>query len=133
MGSMCVLHASVTEYVLLFGTAIDTTGHSGRYLANITDTILSGTFTQWKEGELRAETYNGGDTVRHVMGEAAAVHWTANTWMLEYGRGLIPTTLPFALSDTLFGTQDFVTLYRTLRIYCKALWQELLFATGVHV
>lgn len=29
MGSICVLHASLTEYVLLFGTALDTGGHSG--------------------------------------------------------------------------------------------------------
>jgi hypothetical protein len=30
MGSMCLLHASLTEYVLLFGTAVDTGGHSGQ-------------------------------------------------------------------------------------------------------
>jgi len=29
MGSVYVLHASVTEYVLFFGTAVDTQGHSG--------------------------------------------------------------------------------------------------------
>lgn len=32
MGSMCLLHASLTEYVLLFGTAVDTGGHSGNLL-----------------------------------------------------------------------------------------------------
>ena len=29
MGSINVLHASLTEYILFFGTAVDTSGHSG--------------------------------------------------------------------------------------------------------
>lgn len=30
MGAMYLLHASVTEYVLFFGTGLDTSGHSGQ-------------------------------------------------------------------------------------------------------
>ncbi|XP_070561212.1 sigma non-opioid intracellular receptor 1-like [Ptychodera flava] len=124
MGSMCVLHASLSEYILFFGTAVDTVGHSGRYWANISDTILVGKFRQWKEGALKSEVYGPGDTVTHSVGEAAAVQWSEGTWMVEYGRGFIPSAMVFALADTVFGTTDFVTLFYTLRIYGKALVQE---------
>ncbi|XP_046761125.1 sigma non-opioid intracellular receptor 1 isoform X2 [Gallus gallus] len=124
MGSMCLLHASLTEYVLLFGTAIDTGGHSGRYWAEIYDTIISGTFRQWKEGTTRSEIYYPGDTIVHQAGEATSVQWSAGTWMVEYGRGFVPSTLAFALADTLFSTQDFITLFYTLRAYTKGLLLE---------
>ncbi|XP_035421768.1 sigma non-opioid intracellular receptor 1 [Cygnus atratus] len=124
MGSMCLLHASLTEYVLLFGTAVDTGGHSGRYWADISDTVISGTFRQWKEGTTRSEIYYPGDTIVHQAGEATSVQWSAGTWMVEYGRGFIPSTLAFALADTLFSTQDFLTLFYTLRVYAKGLLLE---------
>ncbi|XP_077998434.1 sigma non-opioid intracellular receptor 1-like [Glandiceps talaboti] len=124
MGSMCLLHASVTEYILFFGTAVDTSGHSGRYWANISDTILTGSFRQWKEGELKSQMFKPGDTILHAVGETTAVQWTAGTWMVEYGRGFIPSTMVFALADTVFGTTDFVTMFYTLRIYMKGLIQE---------
>ena len=42
MGGMYILHSSLTEYVLFFGTAIGSSGHSGRYWANISDTVIEG-------------------------------------------------------------------------------------------
>ena len=59
------------------------------------------------------------------MGEASAVEWTNGTWMVEYGRGFIPSTLGFALADTVFSTQDFVTLFYIIQVYAKALTMEL--------
>lgn len=124
MGSMCLLHASLTEYVLLFGTAVDTGGHSGRYWAEISDTIISGTFRQWKEGTTKSEMYYPGDTILHPAGEATSVQWSAGTWMVEYGRGFIPSTLGFALADTLFSTQDLLTMFYTVHVYVKGMLLE---------
>lgn len=42
MGGMYVLHASLTEYLLFFGTAVGSSGHSGRYWTNISDTMVEG-------------------------------------------------------------------------------------------
>lgn len=65
-----------------------------------------------------------GDTIVHSVGEATSVQWTAGTWMVEYGRGFIPSTLGFGLADTLFSTQDFLTMFYTLRVYVKGLMLE---------
>ena len=126
MGSFYLLHASLTEYVLFFGTAIDTSGHSGRYWANISDTIITGSFRQWKEGTTNAVMHSPGDTVYHNIGETTAVQWTGGTWMVEYGRGFVPSTLTFALADTVFGTTDFYLMYQTFKLYSVAVFHELL-------
>ena len=47
-----------------------------------------------------------------------------DTWMVEYGRGFIPSTLGFALADSVFSTTDLLTVFYTMRIYLKALWME---------
>ena len=88
--------------------------------------MLSGKFTQWKEGKLHTHVYRPGDTIYHAWGEVTAVQWTAGTWMVEYGRGFVPSALGFALSDTIFSTQDFYLLFKTLKIYSKAIAQEMI-------
>ena len=97
---------------------------TGRYWANISDTVLTGTFRQWSEGSLNVNVYKPGDTIPHIWGEATAVNFAAGTWMVEYGRGFIPSTMGFALADTLFSTQDFLTMFYAFRIYIKAMVQE---------
>lgn len=125
MASICILHASLTEYVALLGTAMETSGHSGHYFINISDTLLSGKFHRWKEGEFRSKTFTAGDTIYHLAGEASGVHWTAGTYMIEYGRGFLISALPTAFADVIFSTHDFVSMFQVLFTFIKANFLEL--------
>ncbi|XP_068723076.1 sigma non-opioid intracellular receptor 1-like isoform X1 [Montipora capricornis] len=126
MGSIHILHASLTEYLLFFGTAIDTSGNSGRYWANISFTILNGSLHQWKEGTFERHEYSAGETMFHGSGKVCGVQYRAGTWTVEYGRGFIPSTLGFALADSVFSTMDFVQIFRICKMFTRSLVQETL-------
>ena len=70
--------------------------------------------------------YSVGDTIVHEFGEVTGVQWTSGTLMVEYGRGFLPSTLVFALADTLFSTTDFYQLYKVLKVYSIAMTSELM-------
>ena len=60
----------------------------------------------------------------HDWGTVTGVHFKAGTWAVEYGRGFMPSTIGFALADTLFSTLDFVELFNLMHMYVKAMLLE---------
>ncbi len=126
MGMMTVLHASITEYVIVFGSPIGTEGHTGRFWAEDYFFILEGEQWAYSENSPTREVYKPGDL--HVLpkGLAQGYRMPDRCFALEYARGFIPAMLPFGLADTLFGTLDWQTLGKTLSLYGKSTIKELM-------
>lgn len=126
MGSMLVLHCSLVEYVIIFGTPLGTEGHTGRFMADDYFTILAGEQWAFEAGSLKKEVYKPGD--QHLMprGVAKQYRMPDGTWALEYARGNILSMLPFGFADALTSTLDFHSLGNTIYISAYGVIRELL-------
>lgn len=134
MGAMYIIHASVTEYLIIFGTPLGTEGHSGLHTADDYFHILQGEQWVFEPGEFTKTVYAPGDVNLMKRGVARQYKMHEGCWALEYARGeivlstlsfikltnacaafsgWIPLMLPFGYADALSSTLDYVTLYRT--------------------
>lgn len=120
MGQMTVLHASLYEYVIVFGTPIGTEGFSGRFFADDYFMILEGEQWAFAEGDGQRMVFKPGDLHHMPRGEARGYRMPDHCFALEYARGLIPTMLPFGLIDQFTSTLDPKTVVKTLSVYTRA-------------
>ncbi|KAI1098333.1 ERG2 and sigma1 receptor-like protein [Jackrogersella minutella] len=126
MGSMYLIHASITEYLIIFGTSVGTEGHSGRHTADDYFYILKGEEWAHAPGNFEPEIYPVG-TMHHLhRGVVKQYRMPEGCFALEYARGWIPPMLFFGFADGVFSTLDIQTMYRTVAITGREMIGNLL-------
>jgi C-8 sterol isomerase len=118
MGQLNLLHGSLSEYLIFFGTCIGTEGHSGRYASDVFDFMIQGEMLCEYEGRFEPEAHTI-HTPPAYLGSKVIKHYSIkkDAWMLEYCRGSVPRMFPFGIADSLFSTLDIRTVARLIRQY----------------
>jgi C-8 sterol isomerase len=119
MGQMTVLHGSLREYILLFGTNQGTEGHSGRYKAEVFDFVFKGEMLCEYEGRFEREVHKPGSAA--YLPSSIVKHYCIKEegWMLEYARGNILSMLPFGFADSILSALDYITVMRIIWHYAR--------------
>ncbi len=126
LGQLTLLHASLSEYIILFGTPIGTEGHSGRYSADVHDFMIDGEMWTYYEGDFEKTVFRPGDAALLERGRSKGYCVKDHAWMLEYARGWIPFMLPTGLADNFFSNLDFRSVYMMFRDYGRLCISEML-------
>lgn len=125
MIQMKLYYASITEYVMIWGTPIGSEGHSGRHLSGFWDTVIDGETWYYAEGQFEKSVYKPGDRIYVGPGQARAMNFTDGVWAVEYARGFIPYSMPFGVMDEMLSCLDWVTAAQTLSLYADLVSQSI--------
>jgi C-8 sterol isomerase len=126
MGQITLLHGSITEYLIFFGTPIGTEGHSGRYRTEVWDFMFDGEMWAYLEGDTTRTVFGPGDAAYLGPDAVKGYRVPDRAWMLEYARGPIATMLPFGLADSALSVLDLTPIRRTMWTYAQLCVKGLL-------
>jgi sigma non-opioid intracellular receptor len=116
LGKVRFLYFSPREYIVIFGTPAGTQGFSGRYKrVQIHKFLMAGRidFYDIESDDTVAMTLRPGEHSCTERGHARGLTIHPASWHIEYGRGAVVTTLPFAMVDTLLVSLEFESVRRS--------------------
>ncbi len=97
MGAMVIIHASITEYLIVFGSPLGTEGHSGIHTADDYFNILVGEQWAFEPPNLTMERYPAGSVHHLPRGHVKQYKTHTGCFALEYARGACSWVLFFGL------------------------------------
>jgi hypothetical protein len=124
---LAIVYASPTEYVAFFGTPLGATGFSGRYgHADVWDLMVEGRMLTCTPGQFEATEYGPGDPAFLPKGTVKTMAYVGSTWMIDYGRGLPVTMMPFGIiGPAAFATLDFRSAGQQLADYGRLVLRDM--------
>ncbi|MGE2734953.1 isomerase [Mycolicibacterium vaccae] len=117
LGKVKFLYFGAREYIVIFGSPTGTQGFSGRYKhVDIHKFLLAGRIDSYDlesdETAALPPLLPGGRTCLE-RGRARGLTIHPGSWHIEYGRGAVLTTLPFAMVDTLVVSLELESVRRS--------------------
>jgi hypothetical protein len=122
LGKVRILYFTPREYIVLFGSPTGTQGFSGRYKhVEIHKFLMAGQIDSYdlESDEMLPMTLRPGDHTCLEKGHARGLTIHPGSWHIEYGRGAVVTTLPFAMVDTLLVSLELESVRRSTVEFAK--------------
>lgn len=129
LGKVRFLYFSAREYIVIFGSPTGTQGFSGRYKhVDIHKFLLAGRIDSYdleSDGTKPLPPLLPGDRTCLHRGHARGLTIQPGSWHIEYGRGAVVTTLPFAMVDTLVLSLELESVRRSTAEFTALLRRRL--------
>lgn len=125
LGKVRFLHFGLREYIVIFGSPTGTQGFSGRYQhVDIHKFLIAGQIDSYdleSDDMAPLPPLLPGDHTCLERGHARGLTIHPGSWHIEYGRGAVITTLPFAMIDTLLVSLEVESVRRSTVEFARLL------------